>query len=150
MLQLVVLLLLLWVVDGGVGRRLGASGGNMLRAKQIPDFLQQANTAGMRCTLLLQNDGALQGAAGAGVGSIHNQIIGVISSGMWGEFDHSGSRQLQMMLMGMDDGTLGVAKVGETHLVCVYAEAKVDVGTIREKLQNLSIALESALRGLDG
>lgn len=53
-LQLVVLLLLLWVVDGGVGRRLGASGGNMLRAKQIPDFLQQANTAGMRCTLLLQ------------------------------------------------------------------------------------------------
>lgn len=27
-----------------------------------------------------------------------------------------------MMLMGMEDGMLGVAKVAETHLVCVYAE----------------------------
>lgn len=35
---------------------------------------------------------------------------------------YQGSGELQMMLMGMEDGTLGVARVDQSHLVCVYAE----------------------------
>lgn len=42
------------------------------------------------CSFSKQNDGALQGSAGQGIGSIHHQIMGVISSGMWEEFDNSG------------------------------------------------------------
>lgn len=43
--------------------------------------------------LFLQADGALVGSTGSGIGTIHHQIMGVISSGMWGEFDGAGAKQ---------------------------------------------------------
>lgn len=42
----------------------------------------------------------------------------------WGGAMFTGGGDLQMMLMGMDEGTLGVARVGSGHLVCVYAEVR--------------------------
>lgn len=36
----------------------------------------------------------------------------------------AGGGDLQMMLMGMDDGTLGVARVGTGHLICVNAPVR--------------------------
>lgn len=35
-------------------------------------------------------DGALQGAAGKGIKALHGQIMGVVSTQMWGEFDGAG------------------------------------------------------------
>eukprot|EP00904_Undaria_pinnatifida_P000338 jgi/Undpi1/10304/HiC_scaffold_28.g12755.m1 len=64
----------------------------MLRAKSIPAFLEQANTDGMRATMLLQADGALQGSAGEGIDEIREQIMGVVSTAMWGEFNGAGMR----------------------------------------------------------
>ncbi|CAN0518800.1 unnamed protein product, partial [Ectocarpus sp. 12 AP-2014] len=58
------------------------SGETMLRAKSLPEFLEQANTDGMRATMLLQADGALQGAAGKGITALHGQIMGVVSTAM--------------------------------------------------------------------
>lgn len=34
----------------------------------------------------------------------------------------TGTGDLQMVLMGLEQGTLGVAKLTTGHLVCVYAE----------------------------
>eukprot|EP00903_Cladosiphon_okamuranus_P015316 g14149.t1 len=129
----------------------------MLRAKSLPEFLEQANTDGMMATMLLQADGALQGAAGKGMQGaagrvLHGQILGVISTQMWGEFDGAGaagSGDLEMILMGMDTGTLGVARLNTGHLVCVYAEPWVQVGTVRSRLISLRSALEISLRSLE-
>lgn len=128
----------------------------MLRAKSLPEFLEQANTDGMMATMLLQADGALQGAAGKGMQGaagkvLHGQILGVISTQMWGEFDGAGagSGDLEMILMGMDTGTLGVARLCTGHLVCVYAEPWVQVGTVRARLISLRSELEISLRSLE-
>lgn len=37
----------------------------------------------------------------------------------------SGTGDLDMILMGMDTGTLGVARLRTGHLVCVYAEVSL-------------------------
>ncbi|CAB1105481.1 unnamed protein product [Ectocarpus sp. CCAP 1310/34] len=125
----------------------------MLRAKSLPEFLEQANTDGMRATMLLQADGALQGAAGKGITALHGQIMGVVSTAMWGEFDgaemESGTGDLDMILMGMDTGTLGVARLRTGHLVCVYAEDWVQMGSVRTRLLSLRSALEISLRSLE-
>ncbi|CAN0116795.1 unnamed protein product [Ectocarpus sp. 6 AP-2014] len=121
----------------------------MLRAKSLPEFLEQANTDGMRATMLLQADGALQGAAGKGITALHGQIMGVVSTAMWGEFDGAGTGDLDMILMGMDTGTLGVARLRTGHLVCVYAEDWVQLGSVRTRLLSLRSALEISLRSLE-
>lgn len=36
----------------------------------------------------------------------------------------SGTGDLEMILMGMDTGTLGVARLRTGHLICVYAEVR--------------------------
>ncbi|CAN0434169.1 unnamed protein product [Pylaiella littoralis] len=134
-------------------------------------------------------DGALQGAAGKGIKALHGQIMGVVSTQMWGEFDgavlfalwfrrllvsallplnktssrsaayhehaapretESGTGDLEMILMGMDTGTLGVARLTTGHLICVYAEAWVQMGSVRTRLLSLRSALEISLRSLEG
>lgn len=37
-----------------------------------------------------QADGALQGSAGEGIDEIREQIMGVVSTAMWGEFNGAG------------------------------------------------------------
>lgn len=39
---------------------------------------------------MLQADGALQGSAGEGIDELREQIMGVVSTAMWGEFDGAG------------------------------------------------------------
>ena len=39
-----------------------------------------------------QADGALQGSAGEGIDEIREQIMGVVSTAMWGEFNGAGMR----------------------------------------------------------
>lgn len=46
---------------------------------------------------LLQADGQVVGSAGPGIGVVHHQIMGVISSGMWGEFDGAGTKHGNLM-----------------------------------------------------
>ena len=43
-----------------------------------------------------------------------------------GEMASGGGGELQMVLMGLEQGTLGVAKLCTGHLVCVYAEVSWD------------------------
>lgn len=48
------------------------------------------------------------------------RIFGLLS----GEMVSGGGGELQMVLMGLQRGTLGVAKLCTGHLVCVYAEVR--------------------------
>ncbi|CBJ28312.1 hypothetical protein Esi_0098_0065 [Ectocarpus siliculosus] len=61
----------------------------------------------------------------------------------------SGTGDLDMILMGMDTGTLGVARLRTGHLVCVYAEDWVQLGSVRTRLLSLRSALEISLRSLE-
>lgn len=52
--------------------------------------------------VFLKADGALQGAAGKGMQgaagkALHGQILGVISTQMWGEFDGAGAAGVYMI-----------------------------------------------------
>lgn len=40
--------------------------------------------------MVRQADGALQGSAGEGIDEIREQIMGVVSTAMWGEFNGAG------------------------------------------------------------
>lgn len=41
-----------------------------------------------------QADGALQGSAGEAIDEIREQILGVVSTAMWGEFNGAGTSML--------------------------------------------------------
>jgi len=58
----------------------------------------------MTTVFVRQADGALQGAAGKGMQGaagqvLHGQILGVISTQMWGEFDGAGACALHLYVL---------------------------------------------------
>ena len=92
----------------------------MLRAKLIPQVLDEINSDGVKGTLLMTTDGSLLGVSGEGMEGIDDNVVGAIVSNMWSDFDKTGrvekqrqdADQLQMMIFDMEvrDASLSTTK----------------------------------------
>ena len=137
----------------------------MLRAKLIPQVLDEINSDGVKGTLLMTTDGSLLGVSGEGMEGIDDNVVGAIVSNMWSDFDKTGrvekqrqdADQLQMMIFDMEvrlyamttkkaqnrsvssldvqDGRLAVSKVSEHYLICAYGDSTANYGSLRAKVR---------------
>lgn len=117
-----------------------------VRWAQMPSVLEQANTNGVRSTLLLKDDGALLALAGE---SRVENIVGVLVAKIWETYTDGGrdaydSGPLRTILIACDDGQLAVTRVGR-FLVCLYADVDVPAGALRAKLRALEGVLAEPL-----
>ena len=133
----------------------------MLRAKLIPQVLNEINSDGVKGTLLMTTDGSLLGVSGEGMEGIDDNVVGAIVSNMWNDFDKTGRAEkqrqdadrLQMMIFDMEvrgsdvstvltfppcldaqDGRLAVSKVSEHYLICAYGDSIANFGSLRAKV----------------
>jgi predicted regulator of Ras-like GTPase activity (Roadblock/LC7/MglB family) len=128
----------------------------MLRAKHIPRVLEKVNAEGILSSMLMLEDGSLLGTAGEwpkgtkGDVPLTDEIIGALSSNMWGEFKACGESlglgDMHVMLLELDQGRLGVAGAGDGYLVCVFAEKRVKLGLIKVTLEALHHYFSERLR----
>jgi len=110
--------------------------------------LAQANTNGVRCSLLMRLDGALYSVAGD---TSLEKIIGALVANIWKSYDSGarkafGADKLYFMIVDCEDGKLAVSKISK-FLLCMYADKTVELGLLKTKITVLTDHLQSLTQG---
>mmetsp|Transcript_36861 Transcript_36861/g.63347 ORF Transcript_36861/g.63347 Transcript_36861/m.63347 type:complete len:121 (+) Transcript_36861:41-403(+) len=111
----------------------------MLRPKVLPKVLSQANTAGVKTTLLINSEGSLLAYAGADIG---NDAVAAIVSNIWSSTEDND--QLEFIIMECEQGKVVVTKVSEV-LLCLIGSEIAEFGMLKAKAISLQQYLEKPL-----
>ncbi|CAI8024726.1 Ragulator complex protein LAMTOR2 [Geodia barretti] len=120
----------------------------MLKPKELTKVLEQANTGGFQCTLLLNPEGSLM--AFAGKCDKKENITAAVAANIWmsnaksakSAFQDEG---LQYIVMDCEDGKVAIRRVANL-LLCVYTAESVGLGMLRAKVEALARYLEEPLK----
>eukprot|EP01089_Gocevia_fonbrunei_P006152 TRINITY_DN1670_c0_g1_i2.p1 TRINITY_DN1670_c0_g1~~TRINITY_DN1670_c0_g1_i2.p1 ORF type:complete len:120 (-),score=29.15 TRINITY_DN1670_c0_g1_i2:37-396(-) len=115
----------------------------MLRAKALPDLLKQANTTGIKGTLLLQEDGSMLAATGID-NEERQQIIAAIVSNIWKSYQKEHQSELEFMMIDNEQGKVVATRVSKLILV-IYGDDDSQYGMLKAKAQLLRDYLEKPL-----
>mmetsp|Transcript_123340 Transcript_123340/g.344027 ORF Transcript_123340/g.344027 Transcript_123340/m.344027 type:complete len:155 (+) Transcript_123340:54-518(+) len=128
----------------------------MLRAKVLPEVLNQAMTGGVQSVMLMTPEGALLGCTAADAEAIDtDKVVGAITANIWGEYKRVGAHAfgdvdsgLNFFLMDFEDGKVAVMEVCHKYVLCAYADASADLGALKRKLEQTADYLEGPLSKL--
>jgi len=115
----------------------------MLKAKVLPEILKQANTNGVKGTLLLQDDGSLLASTGDD-SSDRQVVISAILANIWVSYQKEQERELEYLLIDCEEGKVVATRVSKLILV-VYGDSTSQYGMLKAKAHSLRIYLEKPL-----
>jgi len=115
----------------------------MLKPKVLPQILKQANTGGVKCTMLFKTDGSLLAAACPHAEDSNAKIVAAIVSNLWSSFEKGG--ELEYQLIEFEEGKLLATKINKL-LLCIYGDQSVEFGMLKTKAQSLRSYLEGPMK----
>ncbi|XP_064406168.1 ragulator complex protein LAMTOR2-like [Halichondria panicea] len=119
----------------------------MLKPKALTKVLEQANTGGITCTLLLNHEGSLM--AFAGKTERKENVTAAIAANIWMS-NERGARNafpdepLDFIVLDCLEGKVAIKSVANL-LLCIYASGNVGLGLLKAKADALSKHLEAPL-----
>lgn len=119
----------------------------LLRPKSLNNVLAQANTGGVKCTILLNYEGSLLAHAG---GSNTDAItIAALASTIWKNYQRYGNSalhedELKSAVIQSQEANLIVRNLSSV-LLCICASHKVPLGMLKCKANSLAQYLEEPL-----
>ncbi|KAL5473237.1 hypothetical protein EMCRGX_G027694 [Ephydatia muelleri] len=118
----------------------------MLKPKALTKVLEQANTGGVRCTLLLNSEGTLM--AYAGKSDKKETVTAAIAANIWMSNErgaYSGQlADLTFIVLDCMDGKVAIRKVAGL-LLCMYTNSTIGLGLLKAKADVLAGYLETPL-----
>ncbi|KAL6073135.1 Ragulator complex protein lamtor2 [Balamuthia mandrillaris] len=116
----------------------------MLRAKVLPNILAQANTNGVKGTLLMNEEGSLLAMSGQSGDEV---TVSAIVSNIWAQYQRARGEDsdLEYILMDCEQGRVVVTKVS-TLLLCIYSDSTAQFGMLKQKAQTLREYLREPLQ----
>lgn len=127
--------------------RMNGSSTTLLKPKSLNNVLAQANTNGVRCTLLLNHEGSLLAHAG---GSNSDAItIAALASTIWKNYQRYGNSalhedRLRSAMIQSQEANLIVRNLS-TVLLCICADHDVPLGMLKCKANSIAEFLEEPL-----
>nr|AIW62607.1 late endosomal/lysosomal adaptor-like protein [Scytodes thoracica] len=120
----------------------------MLKPKALTQVLGQANTGGVKSTLLLNREGTL--LAFAGYGDKDAKLTAAIASSIWMAYEKHGSPafgddMLKFIILDCEEGIVAVSCVANL-LLCLLSDKIVELGMLVAKTEALSQYLEEPLK----
>eukprot|EP01102_Stenamoeba_stenopodia_P002489 TRINITY_DN12333_c0_g1_i1.p1 TRINITY_DN12333_c0_g1~~TRINITY_DN12333_c0_g1_i1.p1 ORF type:complete len:118 (-),score=28.15 TRINITY_DN12333_c0_g1_i1:79-432(-) len=112
----------------------------MLKPKVLPKILEQANTNGIKNTLLFNFEGSL--LASAGEDSRGSQVVAAIVANIWKAYEKGG--ELDTLIFECEQGRVLVLQVSKL-LLCLYGDTTVELGMLRAKANVLKGYLKGPL-----
>ncbi|XP_003382796.1 PREDICTED: ragulator complex protein LAMTOR2-like [Amphimedon queenslandica] len=119
----------------------------MLKPKALTRVLEQANTGGIHCTLLLNQEGSLMAFAGKSEKKEH--VTAAIAANIWMSYDKNSNatmedKPLELIVLQCEDGCVAIKKVANL-LLCIYAQKSVGLGLLKVKMETLAGYLKEPL-----
>lgn len=126
---------------------LNGSSTTLLKPKSLNNVLAQANTGGVRCTLLLNLEGSL--LAHAGNSNTEATTIAALASTIWKNYQRYGNSalledKLKTAVIQSQNANLIVRNLS-TVLLCICADPDVPLGMLKCKARSLCEYLEEPL-----
>eukprot|EP01095_Lingulamoeba_sp_RSL-Kostka_P000603 TRINITY_DN1087_c0_g1_i1.p1 TRINITY_DN1087_c0_g1~~TRINITY_DN1087_c0_g1_i1.p1 ORF type:complete len:117 (-),score=43.22 TRINITY_DN1087_c0_g1_i1:282-632(-) len=112
----------------------------MIRPKVLPNILVQANTEGIKTSLLANFEGSLLAVAGD---DSKADEIAAISCNIWVSYEENG-QELDILLIDCEQGTLAITRVSEL-ILCLVGSEDVKPGLLKLKATSLRQYLEEPL-----
>jgi len=113
----------------------------MLKPKVLSQILEQANTHGVQCTMILKPDGSLLAFSGNPIA----KTIAAIIANIWSEYtERSQGSVLEYQIIDCEEGRVVVTRVSKL-LVCVCGDLKSEFGMLKSKATVLRNYLEAPL-----
>lgn len=119
----------------------------LLKPKSLNNVLAEANTGGVRCTLLLNHEGSLLAHAGGS----HNEAITIaaLASTLWKNYQRYGNSalhedKLKSAVIQSQDANLIVRNLS-TVLLCICANQDVPLGMLKRKADSIAEFLQEPL-----
>lgn len=119
----------------------------LLKPKSLNNILAQANTGGVRCTILLNNEGSL--LAHAGSSNTEAITIAALASTIWKNYQRYGNSalhedKLKTAVIQSQEANLIVRNLS-TVLLCICADHEVPLGMLKCKANSIADYLEKSL-----
>eukprot|EP00004_Rigifila_ramosa_P007844 TRINITY_DN1902_c0_g1_i1.p1 TRINITY_DN1902_c0_g1~~TRINITY_DN1902_c0_g1_i1.p1 ORF type:complete len:140 (-),score=42.25 TRINITY_DN1902_c0_g1_i1:51-422(-) len=118
----------------------------MLKAKVLPQILQQVVTPGIKGVIVLNAEGSLLATAGE---KKNDKIIGAIVANVMSLYQDAGEAILSndgvnMILVDCEHGRLAISRVSRL-LLCIFSDTTVHFGALKAKSDALRAHLEPQL-----
>lgn len=126
---------------------MNGSNTTLLKPKSLNNILAQANTGGVKCTLLLNHEGSLLAHSG---GSADEAItIAALASTIWKNYQRYGNSalhedRLKSAVIQSQEANLIVRNIS-TALLCICANQDVPLGMLKQKANSIVDFLEGPL-----
>ena len=112
----------------------------MLRVEKLPEVLRGALEDGVEGVVLMTREGSPLGAEFKGTDEMKGTLLAAVSSCMFSNYtleEDSATTGPNLQIVQMENGILGICKVGTKYLVSAYGK-DVQIGMMKLKLQGLS------------